>query len=157
MLTVECGVCFSHLFITWTSFLPVFTEKKKKKKKKNLISSHGSQTVAADSQSWCLFFCKYQLEPLFLCLARLGGGEYKKTHVSNVSSTLEPEICHVASKWAEKIPSQGQETNNIYLWCWQTAVSCRERRKYVEGAKRSGAALPAKNIQHPHEGCMFIL
>ena len=76
MLTVECGVCFSHLFITWTSFLPVFTEKKKKKK---ISSAHMAAKLLQLTHGADAFFSvNISSSPYFYVLLGSGGGGIQK-------------------------------------------------------------------------------
>ena len=87
------------LFFTPLHYLDQFPScVHRKKKKKKISSAHMAAKLLQLTHGADAFFSvNISSSPYFYVL--LGsGGEYKKTHVSNVSSTLEPEICHVASK-----------------------------------------------------------
>ncbi len=93
-------------------------------------------------------FRKYHLQPVFLwCASR------RKTHITcQLLTRVQDLSCRL--QMSRKIPSRGQETNNIYLWCWQATVSCAEE-KICRGSEKIRRSLyscsTSQKVQHPHE------
>lgn len=82
-------------------------------------------------------FRKYHLQPVFLWFAWR-----RKTHITCQRRARVQELSRCL-QMSLKIPSQGQETNNVYLWCWQTTASCPEEKICRGSEKSGGASIPA--------------